>query len=127
MLVCLFEDVNKEKNEESYMLSLLNLVEHVIKMIPDASDQLCLNGIAKAMQMIYYDTEATLSFELYKDCSIFIFNLLSSVHSESLTDSDAWTTVTTKLTDKLICRGSEGSFNQEEHNSQCLFQWTYLI
>ncbi|KAK4750965.1 hypothetical protein SAY87_004447 [Trapa incisa] len=114
MLVCLFEDVNKEKNEESDMLSLLNLVEHVIKIIPDASDQLCLNGIAKAMQMIYYDSEATLSFELYKDCSIFIFNLLSSVHSESLTDSDAWTTVTTKLTDKLICRGSEESFNQEE-------------
>lgn len=97
VLVCLMEELAKEKTQEPDLLSLLNLVEDVIQILPDASNQLCLNGIAKAVQILYYDQCPTFSSELYRDSSIFIFNLLSSVHSESLTDCDAWITVTTKV------------------------------
>lgn len=97
MFTCLIEELAREKSQESDMLSLLNLVEHVMQILPDASDQLCLNGIAKAIQLLYYDSRGTFPSELYRDSSIFIFNLLSSVHSESITDTDAWTAVTIKV------------------------------
>ncbi|XP_031403088.1 protein PRD1 isoform X2 [Punica granatum] len=114
VFVCLLEELVNEKSQESDLLSLLNLVEHIIGILPDTSDQLCLNGIAKAMRILYYDSGPNFSPEVYSDSLIIIFNLLSSVHSESVADGDAWVTVTTKLTDQLIFRGDMVSFNHEE-------------
>ncbi|PKI70238.1 hypothetical protein CRG98_009370 [Punica granatum] len=64
VFVCLLEELVNEKSQESDLLSLLNLVEHIIGILPDTSDQLCLNGIAKAMGILYYDSGPNFSPEL---------------------------------------------------------------
>ncbi|XP_048133030.1 protein PUTATIVE RECOMBINATION INITIATION DEFECT 1-like [Rhodamnia argentea] len=95
LLVYIFEEVVTENNQENDLTSVLNLMEDVIRIFPEASNRLCLNGIAKAIHIFY--NKSNPSSQVYTAIAVFIFNLLSSVDSDALADDEAWVAVALKV------------------------------
>ena len=98
LLVCLLTKLVKEDEvQESYLISLVNLVTTIVNMYPAASDELCLNNIGNAIHNLFCEKNHKLSSEMSKPFLVMIFNLLSSVHSETLSDDEIWVAVIMKV------------------------------
>ncbi|XP_030467401.2 protein PUTATIVE RECOMBINATION INITIATION DEFECT 1 [Syzygium oleosum] len=106
LFVYIFEEVVMENNQENDLTSVLNLMADVTRIFPEASNKLCLNGIAKAIHNFYNNSSP--SSEVYTAMAIFIFNILSSVDSDALADNETWVAVAMKLMDHLIYSGDIG-------------------
>jgi hypothetical protein len=97
IFVCLLIELAKNDGQEHDIISVVNLVETIINIFPDASEQLCLNGLGKAIYTLYYDSSHTYSPQILMATSILIFNILSLVRPEILIDDENWLAVIMKV------------------------------
>lgn len=101
LLVCLWTKLVKEEDQESDIISLLNLVIAIISISPAASDELCLNSIGNAIHIFCNERIHTSSSQMSMTLLVLIFNLLSSAHSETLLDDEIWLAVIMKVNNKF--------------------------
>ncbi|KAI3794897.1 hypothetical protein L1987_37538 [Smallanthus sonchifolius] len=111
LLVCLLGELLEENGHEDDIVLLLNILSSVIALFPDASGQLCLNGISLAIQNVYHHHSS--SGEIFNATCQLVFTILQSVNSESLSDDDDWITVATELMHYLISTITENGCTQE--------------
>lgn len=97
IFICLFDELVRDKIQENDLASLLSLAQAVIEFSPDAAGQLSLNGIGRAMQILYCDSNNIFPAQVYTDTLAFISNLLVSVNSEAIMDDDAWLALAIKV------------------------------
>ncbi|KAF4378879.1 hypothetical protein G4B88_008349 [Cannabis sativa] len=114
ILTCLLMKLVKEEVEEDYIISLVNLLTKIVNVSPAASDELFLNNIGNALYTLYSEKIHTLSSEISTPVLVLIFNILSSVHSETLSDDEIWLAVIMKLMDYYI--SSEPARNWTQNN-----------
>ncbi|KAK6161644.1 hypothetical protein DH2020_005025 [Rehmannia glutinosa] len=100
IFVCLLGDLVENGCEDYDIISVLKACAKIIEIAPAASDQFCMHGIDGVLQNIY--NYSIYSFpELFMVTSQFVFSLLQSVHSESMSTNEAWVGITLKLMDYL--------------------------
>jgi hypothetical protein len=97
ILVCLLTQLAKDEGQEHDIISVVNLMETIINIFPVASDQLCLHGIGNAIYTLYYDSSYAFSPAILTATSVLIFNILSLVQPEILSDDENWVAVTMKV------------------------------
>ncbi|KAK9288539.1 hypothetical protein L1049_016998 [Liquidambar formosana] len=102
LLVCLLKQLVEEEGHEHDIISVLNLMTIIINIFPSASNQFCLHGIGNAVQNLYYHSSNSSLPQIFIAISLLVFNILRTVHSEILSDDEAWLAVTMKLMDFLI-------------------------
>lgn len=98
LIVCLLTQMVKEEIQENEINSLLNLMITIINIFPTASDQLFLHSIGNAIYTFYYETRYAMSSQMSMVMLVLIYNILSSVHPETLSDDEIWLTVVLKVT-----------------------------
>ncbi len=101
ILVCLLTQLAKDEGQEHDIISVVNLMETIINIFPVASDQLCLHGIGNAIYTLYYDSSYAFSPAILTATSVLIFNILSLVQPEILSD-DNWVAVTMKVSNLTL-------------------------
>lgn len=94
VFVHLLEELARKKADELELTSVVNLLQNTLRILPEASNQICLNGIGKAIHILYYECNTTYSLQ---STGIFIWNLLCSVNSEALADDEVWVAVIMKV------------------------------
>ncbi|KAI3518888.1 hypothetical protein L1887_07749 [Cichorium endivia] len=101
LLVCLLRDLLEESRHEDDVLLLLNMIVSIIALFPDASGELCSNGIALAIQNVY---SQRFSGEILNVTCQLAFTILHSVkpESESLSGDEAWNGIATELIHYLV-------------------------
>ncbi|KAF4365046.1 hypothetical protein F8388_001794 [Cannabis sativa] len=114
ILTCLLMKLVKEEVEEDYIISLVNLLTKIVNVSPAASDELFLNNIGNALYTLYSEKKHSLLSEISTPVLVLIFNILSSVHSETLSDDEIWLAVIMKLMDYYI--SSEPARNWTQNN-----------
>ncbi|XVE81218.1 hypothetical protein DITRI_Ditri15bG0045200 [Diplodiscus trichospermus] len=103
LLMCLLVQLAEEGAQNHDIISVVNLISTVINIFPAASDQLCLHGIGNAILMIvYYNSRHSSYSELLVTTLLLLFNILSTVKPETLSDEESWPALATKLIDCLI-------------------------
>ncbi|KAF8402166.1 hypothetical protein HHK36_013118 [Tetracentron sinense] len=112
-LVSLFKHLQEEEGQEDDLTSVVNFMAEILNIFPAASNQLCLHGIDNAIHILYYYSSYSSSPQIFRNSSILIFNILRSVHSETLFDHEAWLPVTIKLLDFFIPTMAADTCNQE--------------
>ncbi|KAH7521537.1 hypothetical protein FEM48_Zijuj07G0044100 [Ziziphus jujuba var. spinosa] len=99
LLVCLLTQMVKEEVREHEIISLINLMTTIIDIFPAASDQLSLHNIANAIHTFYYESSHEKSSQISMAMLVLIYDILCSVHPETLSDDETWLAVTIKLMD----------------------------
>ncbi|KAK6161658.1 hypothetical protein DH2020_005039 [Rehmannia glutinosa] len=100
IFVCLLGDLVENGCEDYDIISVLKACAKIIEIAPVASDQFCMHGIDGVLQNIYNYSRYSFP-ELFMVTSQFVFSLLQSVHSESMSTNEAWVVITVKLMDYL--------------------------
>lgn len=95
LLVCLLRELVEESGHEDDIILLLNMIASIISLFPAASGQLSLHGIALAIQHLYHQHSS--SGEIFDLICQLVFTVLHSIHSESLSDDEAWITITAEV------------------------------
>ncbi|KAM7465531.1 hypothetical protein LguiB_013093 [Lonicera macranthoides] len=115
LLVCLLRDLVEEDEggQEYDIISVLSTIDAIIEIFPAASDHLCLHGIGDAIQNLYYHSRFSSSRQIFMALSQLLCRILCTVHSESLSDDEAWLAVTMKLTESLIYTVALDGWTQE--------------
>lgn len=83
-----------EEQQEDDIISVLRSVALIVDIFPDASDQLCLRGIGSLIQSLCYSDHS--SPQMFTATCQLTFRVLHLVHSESLSDDEAWISITMK-------------------------------
>ncbi|TYI38348.1 hypothetical protein ES332_A02G020300v1 [Gossypium tomentosum] len=114
LLMCLLVELAEEGAQNQDIIAVVNLILTVINIFPTASDQLCLHGIGNAILMVvYYNSSHSSSSELLLATLLLLFNILSTVHHETLSDGESWLALSTKLIDCLIPAVRKYGWNHE--------------
>ncbi|KAE8730828.1 putative Pentatricopeptide repeat-containing protein [Hibiscus syriacus] len=114
LLVCLLVELAEEGAQNQDIITVVNLISAVINIFPAASDQLCLHGIGNSILMVvYYNSGHSSSSELLVAILLLLFNILSTVHHETLSDGEPWLALSTKLIDCLIPEVRKYGWNHE--------------
>lgn len=95
LFVCLLAQLFEEKGQEHDITSVLNLMATMIHGCPTASDQLSLHGIGTAIRTWCFSTTTFMSI------LILVFNILSSVHPQTLSTDQSWAAVSIKVSRRL--------------------------
>ncbi|CAL0332279.1 unnamed protein product [Lupinus luteus] len=101
IFVCLLEQLFKNEGQEHDTISVLNHMATMLSICPAASDQLCLHGIATAIRTWCYSSNP-FSKTNFMSILVLVFNILSSVHPETVSADQSWVTVTMKMMDHSI-------------------------
>ncbi|KAE9585744.1 hypothetical protein Lalb_Chr24g0394531 [Lupinus albus] len=101
IFVCLLEQLFKNEGQEHDTISVLNHMATMVSICPTASDQLCLRGIATAIRTWCYSSNP-FSKTSFMSILVLVYNILSSVHPETLSADQSWGTVTMKMMDYTI-------------------------
>ncbi|KAI3723149.1 hypothetical protein L2E82_34541 [Cichorium intybus] len=112
LLVCLLRDLLEETRHEDDVLLLLNMIVSIITLFPDASGELCSNGIALAIQNVY---SQRFSGEIFNVTCQLAFTILHSLkrESESLSGDEAWNGIATELIHYLVSIITDNVCTQE--------------
>ncbi|KAE8677601.1 pentatricopeptide repeat-containing protein [Hibiscus syriacus] len=114
LLVCLLVELAEEGAQNQDIITVVNLISAVINIFPAASDQLCLHGIGNSILMVvYYNSGHSSSSELLVAILLLLFNILSTVHHETLSDGEPWLALSTKLIECLIPEVRKYGWNHE--------------
>ncbi|KAK7311436.1 hypothetical protein RJT34_09574 [Clitoria ternatea] len=98
IFICLLAQLFEEEGREHDIICVLNLMAIMVHACPDASDQLSLQGIAAIIRTwCYLNLSNTFSTTTYSSILILVFNILSSVHPETLSADQGWNAVTMKM------------------------------
>ncbi|KAL6582146.1 hypothetical protein OROMI_006160 [Orobanche minor] len=100
IFICLLGDLVENAREDSDIISVLIACEKTIEIAPVASDRFCMHGIDVVIQSIYNSSRHSFP-ELFMATSQFVFILLKSVQSESMSTNEAWVGITIRLMDYL--------------------------
>ncbi|XP_054805363.1 protein PUTATIVE RECOMBINATION INITIATION DEFECT 1 [Prosopis cineraria] len=98
LFVCLLAQLVDEGGYEHDIIYALNLITTIVRICPAASDQLCLHGFGTAIRTICYSSH-TFSMAIFMPLLVLVFNILSSVHSETISTDQCWAGVTMKVTE----------------------------
>ncbi|KAL9240084.1 hypothetical protein vseg_014344 [Gypsophila vaccaria] len=101
LLVATLEQVVGEDMVMNDVILLLHFLSSIVTTFPHASDQLCIHGMANAVQNLCSCMLYPSYLENYMIISRFVFIILSSVNSRTLVDDDAWLTSSIKLIDSF--------------------------
>ncbi|XP_019447895.1 PREDICTED: protein PRD1-like isoform X1 [Lupinus angustifolius] len=101
IFVCLLEQLFKNEDQEHDTISVLNHMAMMVSICPAASEQLCLHGIATAIRTWCYSSNPFSKMN-FMSILVLVFNILSSVHPETLSADQSWVTVTMKMMDYSI-------------------------
>ncbi|PON95525.1 Armadillo-type fold containing protein [Trema orientale] len=113
LLICLLTKLVKEEVQENDIISLVNLLTRIVNISPAASDALFLNNIGNAIHTLYSEKNHTLSSQISMQLFVLIFNILSSVHLETLSDDEIWLAVIMKLLDYFITAEPASNWTQD--------------
>lgn len=104
LLMCLLVRLAEEEAQNEDIIAVVNLMSTVINICPTASDQLCLHGISNAILVVvnYYSSHSS-SSELLVTILLLLFNILSTAHTETLSDGESWLALTTKVLCQFSC------------------------
>ncbi|XVF65383.1 hypothetical protein PTKIN_Ptkin09bG0244200 [Pterospermum kingtungense] len=104
LLMCLLVRLAEKEAPNQDILAVVNLISTVINICPAASDQLCLHGIGNAILMVVNPNSShSSSPELLVTILLLLFNILSTVHPETLSDGESWLALTTKVPCQFYC------------------------
>ncbi|KAL4273284.1 hypothetical protein GQ457_13G028810 [Hibiscus cannabinus] len=106
--------LTEEGAQKQDIIAVVNLISTALNIFPAASDQLCLHGIGNSILMVvYYNSSHSSSSELLVAILLLLFNILSTVHHETLSDGESWLALSTKLIDCLIPEVRKYGWNHE--------------
>ena len=104
LLMCSLVRLAEEGAQNHDIIAVVNLISTVINIFPAASDQLCLHGIGNAVLMVVdYNSSHSSSSELLVTILLLLFNILSTVHPETLSDGESWLALSTKVLCQFSC------------------------
>ncbi|KAG8369575.1 hypothetical protein BUALT_Bualt14G0027600 [Buddleja alternifolia] len=112
IFVCLLGDFAENACQEYDIISVLKACTEIIEIAAVASDQFCIHGIDGVLQNIYLYSTHTFP-ELFKATSQFVFSILKCVHSESISNHEAWFGITVKLMEYLIPAVASDGWTEE--------------
>ncbi|XP_022722512.1 protein PRD1 isoform X2 [Durio zibethinus] len=114
LLMCLLVRLTEEGAQNHDIIAVVNLISTIIDIFPAASDQLCLHGIGNAiLTVVYHNSSHSSSSELLVTILRLLFNILSTVHAETLSDGESWLQLSSKLIDYLIPALRKYGWNHE--------------
>ncbi|KAJ4791004.1 Protein PRD1 [Rhynchospora pubera] len=87
-----------QTGQEADALHVMNVINEIIRVFPESSNQFCLCGIVNALNSL---CGAFNSSETFEACSITVFDILYSASYKSLCDEEDWLALTLKLLKKL--------------------------
>lgn len=90
LFVCLLKQLLLSEDSEQDVVSVIHMMLTIINTSPSASNQFCSQGIGNAVQIITHPSFIPFGLRL-------IFNILSCVRPEELSDDEAWIAVTMKV------------------------------
>lgn len=96
IFVCLLAQLFEDDGQEHDIISVLNLMTTMVHVCPAASNQLSLHGIATAIRNWCYLSNA-FSATTFMSILVLVFNILSSVHPETLSADQSWVAITMKV------------------------------
>lgn len=111
ILVCLMVKLIEEC-EEHDIIAVVNFMSEAIEIFSAVSDQLCSNGLTNAIQTVFHHSSNSIPPESYAAILRLMFNILSSVHPETITDR-TWVAVTILVMDRLVPAESNPSWSNE--------------
>lgn len=83
-----------ETGQEVDALYVLNVINEIIRVFPESSNQFCLCGIANALNSLC----GALNYSaILEACSVTIFNILYSASYKELSDDKGWLVLTLKV------------------------------
>ncbi|XP_017405442.1 protein PUTATIVE RECOMBINATION INITIATION DEFECT 1 [Vigna angularis] len=101
IFVCLLTQLLQAESHERDAVCVLNVVATMVHAYPTACEQLSLHGIATTIRSWFYLSNS-LSTTTYMSILILVFNILSSVHPETLSADQSWVAVTMKMMEYSI-------------------------
>ncbi|CAI9776135.1 unnamed protein product [Fraxinus pennsylvanica] len=112
ILVCLLGELVEDANQEHDIISVVNAITKIIEIAPVASDQLCMYGIGGVLQNINYGSNFRFP-EVFSSTTPLVFSILRSVHSESISNDEAWVGITIKSMDYMISMVAADGWTEE--------------
>ncbi|XP_022869978.1 protein PRD1 isoform X4 [Olea europaea var. sylvestris] len=112
ILVCLLGELVEDANQEHDIISVVNAITKIIEIAPAASDQLCMYGIGGVLQNINYGSNFHFP-EVISSTTLLVFSILRSVHSESISNDEAWVGITIKSMDYMISMVAADGWTEE--------------
>ncbi|KAK1256804.1 Protein PRD1 [Acorus gramineus] len=94
LLVSLLKQLLQENQEEDISV-VLDVMVAILNINPQTSNHFCIHGISDATYGIYHSGNQ--SHRFFKSSLLLVFNLLNSVHPETLSSDETWLPVTLKL------------------------------
>ncbi|XP_059290896.1 protein PUTATIVE RECOMBINATION INITIATION DEFECT 1 [Lycium ferocissimum] len=101
LMVFLLGEVGDQYSADD-IVSVVNIIRHIIEITPSASDQFCMHGIAGTIKNLYYKFGHSSSPDTFMATSVLVSCILLAVHSESLSDDEPWVAIVVKIIDYLI-------------------------
>ncbi|KAK9159805.1 hypothetical protein Syun_006146 [Stephania yunnanensis] len=111
-LVALLKQLQEGQEEDITLLT--NFMTIIINISPTASDQLCMHGIGNAILSLYYHSNYYSSMQIFMNSLVLIFNLLHSAKPESLSEEEAWLSLSMKLMEVSTKKMESIASNQED-------------
>ncbi|KAK9141035.1 hypothetical protein Scep_010716 [Stephania cephalantha] len=112
LLVTLLKQLQEGQEEDITLLT--NFMTIIINISPTASDQLCMHGIGNAILSLYYHSNYYSSLQIFMNSLVLIFNLLHSAKPESLSEEEAWLSLSMKLMEVSTKKMESIASNQED-------------
>ncbi|KAK4480098.1 hypothetical protein RD792_013155 [Penstemon davidsonii] len=112
IFVCLLGDLVENDSQEHDTISVVKVLTKIIEIAPVASDQLCMHGIDAVIQNIYNHSKYSFP-ELFIPTSQLVLSILRSVHSESISNHEAWAGLTMKLMDYMVPAVTSDGWTEE--------------
>ncbi|KAH7683029.1 Armadillo-like helical-containing protein [Dioscorea alata] len=112
LLVSLLEDVIEEGREDD-TISILRVIEAILGIYPDSSNQFSLNGISDAVYYVCHSRHC--SHMIFVTCLLLIFNVLYLINSTAISKEGKWPAITIKLLEFLHPKLASQTSGSEEH------------
>lgn len=97
LLICLLTKLVKEEVQENDIIFLVTLLTRILDISPAASDELFLNNIGNAIYIFFSEKNHIMSSQVSTSMLVLIFNIISLVHPETLSDDEIWLAVVMKV------------------------------
>ncbi|KAL2463395.1 putative recombination initiation defect 1 [Forsythia ovata] len=112
ILVCLLGELMEDANREYDIISVVHAITKIIEIAPVASDQFCIYGIGGVLQNINYGSQYSFQ-EVFSSTTRLVFSILRSVHSESISNDEAWVGITIKSIDYMSSMVAADGWTEE--------------
>ncbi|CAM8987912.1 unnamed protein product [Rhodiola kirilowii] len=98
LFVCILKQLFVSDCSQQDIISVMHMMSKIINICPHASYHFCLHGIGNAVQILYSHASHPSYIQLAMPL---VFNILSCVQPEELSDDDVWVAMTVKLVENM--------------------------